>query len=247
MKLLIVEDDVDLLKMLRRGLQSTYYVDSAVTGSAGLHEATSNDYDGIVLDLGLPGLSGIEVCRRLRAAGVSTPVLILTAESDTGRKVELLDVGADDYLTKPFSMSELHARIRALLRRQLGTTRKSCLQVHDLLLDTATREVKRAGTPIQLRRKEFEILEYMMHHVGMTLTRDMILNHAWDRHDELWGNAVDVHIKHLRDKIDRPFGVSLIQTVYGLGYKLEASDVVAATSTEKGGDKHEANITRISD
>lgn len=227
MRLLIIEDSPSLIKVLRSGLQSLYHVDAVRTGSDGLHEATTNTYDAIVMDLGLPDMTGQQICQQLRREGITTPILILTADAMINRKVELLDSGADDYLTKPFSMDELTARLRVLLRRSGPTAHSSRLSVGDLVLDTSTRRVERSGTPIPLRRKEYEILEYMMHHAGMIVTRAMILDHAWEKDNEVWANAVDVHIKHLRDKIDRPFPSPLIKTIYGLGYKLETSQPVA--------------------
>jgi len=227
MRLLVVEDDSGIVASLRRGLRTNYVVDIAKTGADGLDRAEITTYDAIVLDLNLPDQSGLEVCRELRIRPKSAPILILTGSADIEDKVTLLDAGADDYLTKPFSMEELKARLRVLVRRS-SRAGSSLLVVDDLKLNTATRHVERAGTQIQLRRKEFDLLEYMMYHSGTVITRSMIIDHVWDSHDNLWTNAVDVHVKYLRDKVDRPFATALIKTVHGVGYKLEVSKPVAA-------------------
>ncbi len=223
MKVLTIEDDDLIVKVLQRALAPTYRVEVAETGSQGMHQAEVNDYDAILLDLNLPDMHGLEVCQYLREHKVATPILVLSGQSSVDDKVRLLDAGADDYLTKPFSLEELKARLRTLLRRGLEGSQSSSLRVGDLVLNTAARWVKRANQTIQLRRKEFELLEYLMHHAGTVVTRESIIDHVWDASDVMWTNAVDVHIKHLRDKIDRPFGQPMIMTVYGVGYKLEAA------------------------
>jgi DNA-binding response OmpR family regulator len=222
MRLLIIEDSAEVVAALRRGLRTAYVIDIAATGADGLHQAEVGEYDLILLDLTLPDKDGREVCRELRAAGHNTPIMILTARSEVDEKVALLDLGADDYLTKPFSLEELKARIRVLLRRDSSTVASSDLMVGDLVLDVATRLASRQKQPLKLRRKEFDLLEYLMRNAGKTVTRQMILDHVWDMNDSLWTNAIDVHIKYLRDKIDRPFGSHMIRTVHGVGYKLEA-------------------------
>jgi two-component system OmpR family response regulator len=229
MRLLIVEDNAEVVAALRRGLRSSYVIDVASTGRDGLHQAEVGEYDLILLDLSLPDKDGREVCRELRASRSKVPILILTARSEVNEKVALLDQGADDYLTKPFSLEELKARIRALLRRDSPSVDSSNVAVGDLTLDTATRSVTRGEAAIKLRRKEFDLLEYLMRNAGKTVTRQMILDHVWDMNDSLWTNAIDVHIKYLRDKIDRPFGSHMIKTVHGVGYKLEAE--VSAVSS----------------
>lgn len=222
MHILVVEDEPVLAATLRRQLKDAYMVQLAGSGQEALARAENNDYQLIVLDLGLPDMNGLEVCRELRAGGTVSPILVLTANDRPEDKVTLLDAGADDYLTKPFQPAELKARLRALLRRNLDTLAPSVVAVADLELDSAGRTVRRRNQSIALRRKEFDLLEYLMRNSGKTLTRGMILDNVWEVDCDIWANSVDVHIKHLRDKIDRPFGSSLIKTVHGLGYKLEA-------------------------
>lgn len=229
MKLLLVEDNEYVIKALRRGLRTVYIVEVARTAAEALHKAETGVHDVIVLDLGLPDGDGLEVCQELQARLYPAPILILTARTSLTAKVALLDSGADDYVTKPFRLEELMARIRVLVRRESRATRSSTLQAADLVLDSARRSVTRSGTAIRLRRKEFDVLEYLMHHQGTVVTRAMIIDHVWDAGDNLWTNAVDVHIKYLRDRIDRPFGSELIQTVHGVGYKLSAGQPVPAS------------------
>lgn len=230
MKLLLIEDNKPLADSLKKQLGRIFIIDAFRTGEEGLQQAINGSYDIIVLDLGLPDKSGHDVCRSIRANGVSTPILILTGVDDIGSRVALLDDGADDYLTKPFNVAELRARLSALLRRPTGTYTPSVLTVRDLTLDPARRSVERGGVPISLRRKEFDILEYLVRNQGRPVTRAMILDHAWDGSKDAWNNTVDVHIKHLRDKVDRPFGSTLIQTAYGIGYMVDAAHV----TKEKG-------------
>lgn len=225
MKLLIIEDEGALITALRRGLRTLYIIDGASTGHDGLHRAEVAEYDAIMLDLSLPDLDGLEVCKRLRKLPNQVPILVLTAQDSVDTKVQLLDAGADDYLIKPFSLEELKARLRVLTRRETPAI-SSELVVGELILNTATREVTRLGAPINLRRKEFDLLEYLMRNPGKALSRSMIIDHVWDIGDNLWTNAVDVHIKYLRDKIDRPFSTPMIVTVHGVGYKLEATQSV---------------------
>jgi two-component system OmpR family response regulator len=222
MKLLLVEDDIAMIALLRRGLHTSYLIDAATTGIDGLHEAEVGDYDAIILDLMLPDMLGVTVCQRLRQREVVTPILVLTAREDVKDKVLVLDAGADDYLIKPFSLEELRVRLRVLVRRDSRAARTSQLSVGELTLDIATRRVNRNQVPIKLRRKEYALLEYLMHNAGTVVTRAMIIDHVWDVSDSLWTNAVDVHIKYLRDKIDRPFTTPMITTVHGVGYMLEA-------------------------
>jgi DNA-binding response OmpR family regulator len=223
MKLLIIEDETGIAHTLQRGLKQFYRLALVKTGRDGLDAADDSHYDAILLDLGLPDLSGLEVCQQLRARGVTSPILILTGESDIRSKVALLDAGANDYLTKPFHLEELKARIRVLVRHDQTKTSTS-LVVGEITLDTATHRVERAGRAIALRRKEYELLDFMMRHAGLVVTRTMIMNHIWPVDNELWTNAIDVHIKNLRDKLDRPFDYPYISTIYGLGYKFEIPD-----------------------
>jgi two-component system copper resistance phosphate regulon response regulator CusR len=235
MKLLLIEDNKPLADSLKKQLGKTFIIDAFRTGEEGLQHALNGSYDIVVLDLGLPDKNGHDVCRSIRANGVSTPILILTGVDDIESRVALLDDGADDYLTKPFNVAELRARLGALLRRPTNTYTPNVLTVRDLTLDPGRRSVHRGGVPITLRRKEFDILEYLVRNQGRPVTRAMILDHAWDGSKDAWNNTVDVHIKHLRDKVDRPFGSTLIQTAYGIGYMVDA----AAVTKGKGGGYYE--------
>lgn len=224
MKLLFIEDNQRLAEVIRSHLSGLYVIDMVHTGEEGIDKASSNSYSVIVLDLKLPDMTGLDVCKTLRGAEIETPVLILTANDDTESKVELLNSGADDYLTKPFNINELKARITALSRRQPRAYNHSTLTLHDLVIHTNERKVYRDGVLIPLRRKEFDILTYLVNNRGRVLTRQMILGHAWDANKDTWNSTVDVHIKHLRDKIDRPFKTPLIKTAYGVGYVIDAPE-----------------------
>lgn len=223
MRILIVEDNRRLAKSLQQGLKPLYAVDSVNSGHEGVLKAERIDYDAILLDLNLPDLSGEDVCRELRRRDRTMPIIILSGRDLVKDKISLLDMGADDYMTKPFNLQEVSARLRAVMRRTDHSTSTE-LVVGNLTLDPAARTLKRDKTLISLRRKEFDLFEYMMRHAGQTLTRAMILEHVWDMNEDLWANVVDVHIKHLRDKIDRPFGTNIIQTVHGVGYKLDMQE-----------------------
>lgn len=224
MRILLIEDDHRVAKALQQGLRSSYAVDVATNGKDGLLDAATTNYDVILLDLNLPDFSGEEVCANLRKVGNKTPIIVLTGRDLTDDKVTLLDMGADDYITKPFKLEEVRARIRVALRHSGSNAVDPELQVSDLILNPAARTVRRGSQAIELRRKEFDLLEFLMRHPGQTMTRAMILEHTWEMNDHLWANVVDVHIKHLRDKIDRPFGTEMIKTVHGVGYKLEANE-----------------------
>jgi two-component system OmpR family response regulator len=222
MRLLVVEDELKMASLLRRGLsEEGHAVDVATTGDDALWMAAAVSHDAIVLDLTLPGLDGIEVCRRLRRDGVWTPVLMLTARDAVEDRVRGLDAGADDYLPKPFSFAELLARLRALVRRG-AVERPLVLEVGDLRLDPATREVWRGREEIRLSGKEFALLETFMRRPGQVLSRFLLLEHAWDYGYESRSNVVDVYVRYLRDKIDRPFGRGSLETVRGVGYRLRA-------------------------
>jgi two-component system, OmpR family, response regulator len=223
LRVLVVEDDGKMAELLRRGLQQEgYSVDLALNGEDAVWFGTENDYDAVVLDVGLPDVDGFSVCRRLREAGRWAPVLMLTARDAVSDRVTGLDVGADDYLTKPFSFAELVARIRALIRRGAGE-RPALLKVGDLVLDPATRRVRRGEGDVDLTSKEFALLEYLMRHPGEVLSRTRIIEHVWDFAHDGNSNIVDVYVRHLRDKIDRPFGKRSIETVRGAGYRLRES------------------------
>jgi len=220
MKILLIEDDNSIAKLVSWGLSNErIYCDCAPDGVSGLKMAASSSYDLIILDLLLPGKSGEEVCRQLRHANYTMPIIILTAITDLQSKVRLLDLGADDYVTKPFEFEELYARIKALLRKQkieLG----SVLVYDDIKIDLKKHEVTKRGSPVSLREKEIKILEYLVRHAEQVLTREMILSYVWGPAAERFTNVVDVHIHHLRQKIDKPWKSRLVKTVSSLGYKL---------------------------
>ncbi len=220
MRVLVVDDELRMAGLLKRGLEEDgYAVDVANTGPDALWQATEFRYDALVLDVMLPGMDGIEVCRRLREQGHWVPVLMLTARDTVDDRVRGLDVGADDYLTKPFSFAELSARVRALIRRG-GEDRPATLMVGDLRLDPATRRAWRGDTELTLSVKEFALLELFLRHPGEVLTRTRILEHVWDFAYDGVSNVIDQYVLYLRRKIDRPFGVEQLETVRGVGYRL---------------------------
>ena len=209
-------------RLLRRGLQDDgIAADVSDNGEDALWMAGSTDYDAVILDVMLPGIDGFETCRRLRSDGVWAPVLMLTARDSIEDRVAGLDGGADDYLAKPFSFAELSARIRALIRRG-AVERPTILRVGDLELDPAARTASRGGTEIQLSTKEFALLETFMRRPGEVLSRLQLLEHAWDYEYENRSNVVDVYVRYLREKVDRPFGCESIETVRGAGYRMRA-------------------------
>jgi two-component system OmpR family response regulator len=221
-KVLIVEDELKMATLLRRGMRAEgLTADVAASGEDAVWMAAASEYDAIVLDVMLPGFDGFEVLRRLRADGVWTPVLILTARDSVRDRIAGLDGGADDYLTKPFSFAELLARLRALVRRG-AAERPTELEVGSLTLDPATRVVRRGDAEIELSAKEFTLLEVFMRHPGEVLSRLQLLEQAWDYDYENRSNIVDSYIRFLRRKVDAPFGVSSIETVRGAGYRLRA-------------------------
>lgn len=221
MKILLVEDDKETAYTIKEELEKSYVVDVAFKGGDGEFQAYVNEYDLIILDLVLPDISGIEVCQKIRKNGVKTPILMLTGQNDIQKKVIALDSGIDDYVIKPFDMSELLARVRALLRRAPDTFISNVISIDNLEMDLNRKLVTRGNKLIPLRRKEFDLLEYLMRNLGKILTRTMILDHVWEDFDSPGTNTIDVHIKYLRDRIDRPFDKKLIKTVHGLGYKIE--------------------------
>ena len=223
-RILIVEDELKVASFIRRALEEeSYAVDVCFDGIQGRDMASEVNYDLIILDLLLPGLAGIDVLKAIRDAKVITPILILTARSKVEQRVKGLNAGADDYLTKPFAIEELLARVRALLRRAGGDT-ADVLQIDDLLLNPTTREVTRGGQRIELTSKEYALLEYMMRNTGRVLTRPMIAEHVWDLDFDTFTNVIDVYISYLRSKIDRDRERELIHTVRGSGYTLKAAD-----------------------
>ena len=225
MRILVVEDEHKIANSIKKGLElENYAVDVAYDGRSGYDFASSEEYDVIVLDLMLPKMTGIEICKKLRNSKIHTPILILTAKSQVRDKIEGLDSGADDYLTKPFSFEELLARIRALTRRPydlLGVK----LVVGDLNLDLKEFVVIRGTTKVDLSQKEFALLEYLMRKAGRIVTKSEAISHVWDYNADILPNTIEVYIRNLRNKIDIPFknSVPLIKTVRGFGYKLEES------------------------
>jgi two-component system, OmpR family, response regulator len=219
-RVLVVEDDVRMAAAIRRGLRfEGLVVDLAGGGEEALLKIAATDYDAVVLDVMLPDLDGFETCRRLRADGNWVPVLMLTARDAVEDRVRGLDGGADDYLTKPFSLAELMARLRALVRRG-PVARPVVLEVGDLRLDPATREVRRGDQEIELSAREFGLLETFMRRPGQVFTQPQLLDAAWDLGYEQRSNVVEVYVRYLREKIDRPFGIESIETVRGVGYRL---------------------------
>ncbi|MGH2711692.1 MAG: response regulator transcription factor [Actinomycetota bacterium] len=220
MRVLVVEDEVKMAGLLKRGLEEEgYAVDTAANGSEALWLGAETPYDAVVLDIMLPDLDGFEVCRRLREAGRWSPVLMLTARDVVSDRVSGLDAGADDYLTKPFSFAELLARLRALIRRG-AQERPPVLTSGDLMLDPSTKRVARGDKGIELTAKEFALLEFFMRHPGEVLSRTRLIEHVWDFAYDGDSNVVDVYVRYLREKIDRPFERDSIDTVRGSGYRL---------------------------
>jgi two-component system OmpR family response regulator len=223
MRVLIVEDDVKLAGLIQRALrEQAALADAAHDGEDALWMADATSYDVMVLDVNLPGINGFETCRRLRSADVHTPILMLTARAGIDDRVTGLDTGADDYLVKPFDLSELLARIRALARRG-AVPRGPVLSSGDLSLDASTRVVRRGDTQIPLSAKELQLLEVFLRRPGQVLSRYDLLEGAWDMAYENRSNVVDVYVRYLRNKIDRPFGTRTIETVRGAGYRLSTS------------------------
>ena len=220
MRVLLIEDDRKAAKLLAKGLhEEGFVVDVAPTGEEGEEQAAINEYDVIVLDWLLPGKDGIAVCQSLRVRDLSTPILMLTARDGLADRVKGLGTGADDYLTKPFAFAELLARIRALLRRSRNA-RPAVLRVDDLTLDPASRRVTRAGAPVALTSKEFAILEVLMRSAGEIVSRTRLVERVWNEASEVLDNLVDVHLSHLRKKIDSGDRAPLIHTIRGFGYRL---------------------------
>jgi DNA-binding response OmpR family regulator len=219
MRLLIVEDEKKVASFIAKGFeQEGYAVDVVYDGEAGAYQALNFDYDVVVLDVMLPKRSGFEVVAAIRSKKPRLPVIMLTAQGEVNSRIAGLDKGADDYMVKPFAFGELSARVRALLRR--GTIENTKLVVADLEMDTSTRIVKRAGKRIDLKLKEYALLEFLMRNSNRPITRTMITEHVWDMHHDTMSNVVDVHINALRNKIDKEFSPPLIHTIRGVGYML---------------------------
>ncbi len=222
MRALVVEDEVGIINFLKAGLESEYFaVDVAEDGEQGSYLARTNEYDIIILDNMLPLKSGAEVCEEVRKFGITTPIIILSARAEMTTKVELLNKGADDYLTKPFSLEELVARIRALLRRPQSIS-PDILEAGDLVLDTKQHTVRRGNRDIYLTKKEFMLLELLMRRRGAVVSRGTILEHVWDMNADPFSNTLESHILNLRKKLSGRGKTSLIQTIPGVGYKLES-------------------------
>lgn len=222
MRVLVVEDEHKIANAIKKGLQrESYATDIVHDGADGYDLASSEQYDVIILDIMLPGMNGLQICKKLREQNIHTPILILTAKSQIDDKVTGFNLGADDYLTKPFAFAELLVRIKALTRRPQNSL-ANVLTVGDLTMDTNNYEVKRAGQKIRLSNKEYSLLEYLVRHKDNMITKEQIINHVWNYDADVLPNSVEVYIKHLRTKIDEPFpGKSLIHTVKGFsGYKI---------------------------
>jgi DNA-binding response OmpR family regulator len=224
MRILVVEDEKRLAEFIKNGLEEQKYsVDAAFDGESAEFLAMTNDYDLIILDILLPKKNGWEVCESLRNAGIEIPIIMLSALGDVSDRIKGLEKGADDYLTKPFVIAELLARVNALLRRAHKIT-QPVIKIHDLELDTTTRKVKRAGKNIQLTNKEFALLEYLIMNKNRVVTRTMISEHVWDIHFDAGSNVIDVIINFLRKKIDVEVGAKLIHTIRGSGYMLKGEE-----------------------
>jgi len=223
MHILVIEDDAGTADYLVKGLtESGYVVDRAADGREGLYMALGQDYDAMIVDRMLPGLDGLSIVQAIRAQGARTPVLILSALGEVDDRVKGLRAGGDDYLTKPYAFSELLARLEAVLRRGSAEAVDRHLKVSDLEMDLLSREVRRAGKPIELQPREFKLLEYLMRHAGQVVTRTMLLEGVWDYHFDPQTNVIDVHVSRLRQKIDKGFERPLLHTVRGAGYMLRA-------------------------
>ena len=222
MKILLVEDDKDIARFVKKGLlENSFSVDVALDGEEGLQLALYRNYDLIVLDIMLPKMDGFEVLKRMRGMEIQTPVIFLTAKDSESDIVQGLNSGADDYLTKPFSFNELLARIQAILRRGKMVSHPSALQIANLVLEVDGHRVFRDKMKIELTPKEYALLEFFMRHPGQIITRTMISEKIWDYHFDTSTNVIDVHVSHLRNKIDKDFEPKLLHTVKGVGYVLE--------------------------
>lgn len=220
MKILLVDGDRQTVSAIKEMLKVYYAVDVAYTGQKGEELIFDNDYDAIVLDVVLPDMDGFQICKNIRENNIKTPVIIVTKKSETKDKINALNLGADDYLTKPFSFEELHARLQALIRRSVNGFSSDKLSINGLVLDINSNTVEYKENKIDLRLKEFRLLEYLMRNSGKVLTRSMILEHVWESDTNQLTNTVDVHVNYLRNKIDRRFGIKIIKSVHSLGYKI---------------------------
>ncbi len=226
MRLLLIEDDPEVASYINKGLsEAGHTVDAANDGKTGLLLATTEDYDVMIIDRMLPGIDGLKIVKSVRAAGIDTPILILSALGEVDDRVVGLKAGADDYLIKPFAFSELDARLEVLQRRSTtGLSMDTRLKVGDLELDQLSRSASRAGKPIELQPREYRLLEYLMRHAGQVVTRTMLLEHVWDYHFDPQTNVIDVHISRLRSKIDKGYDKVLLHTVRGAGYMINENN-----------------------
>jgi len=232
MRILVVEDEAKMAGFIKRGLEEEgAAVDVSADGQDGLYRASTGNYDLIVLDITLPLVDGLDVCRKLRENKISTPILLLTARDSVDMKVRGLDSGADDYLTKPFAFAELLARLRALRRRDRAEVNLR-LQIGDLVLDPLTRRVTRANQPITLTSKEFALLECFMRHPDQVLSRTVLSENVWDETFDSFTNVIDVYVNYLRNKVDRTFSPKLIHTVRGAGYVMRRPEISSEVSSE---------------
>jgi DNA-binding response OmpR family regulator len=221
MKILIIEDEKKIISFLKKGLKSEgHMVEVCENGEDGLFEALEGEYDLLIIDLGLPKLGGILVCKKVREKKSDIPIIMLTAKDAVEDRIKGLDAGADDYITKPFSFAELLARIRALLRRKKGSVSSAFLTAHDLVLNTESFEVLRSGKPIKLSATEFKILKYLMENQHKVISKTVLLEAIWGYNFSPESNIVEVYINFLRDKIDKKFSPHLIQTIHGMGYRI---------------------------
>jgi len=224
MRILLVEDDLNIASFILKGLKEAgFAMDHAANGEDGLHLVLNEPYDAAIIDIMLPKLDGLTLIEELRRKKINTPVIILSAKRSVDDRIKGLQTGGDDYLTKPFSFSELLARVEALIRRATRTTEPSRLHVGDLSMDLLTREIERAGKKIDLQPREFALLEYLMRSAGRVVSKTMILEHVWDYNFDPQTNVVDVLVCRLRDKVDRDFMEKMIHTIRGVGYVLKAS------------------------
>lgn len=228
-RLLVIEDNSSLVSALLETLKTDYQIDAAPNAKSGIYKTDIYDYDAIILDLNLPDLNGLNVCQILRERHIKTPILILSAETKVLSKIQLLDAGANDYLTKPFSLGELKARLKVIRRAVVvrEPKAKAILTSGELLLNPNTRHVSHGVHTINLRPKEFLILECLLLYAGQVVSREKLMRYVWPGADKPWTATIDVHIKNLRDKVDKPFNTSLISTVHRVGYKLEKQPSVA--------------------
>ena len=225
MRLLVIEDDNGIAEFLKSSLEAELYsVDVMEDGERGSYAARTNDYDLIILDYSLPNKSGKEICQEVRAAGKSVPMIMLTVNTESLNKVEMLNLGVDDYVTKPFVFAELLARVKAVLRRP-KPIQSDMLEVGDLEVDTTKYRVYRNKKEIYLTRKEFQLLEYLLRNKDSVVSRGMIMEHVWDKHGDIFSNTIETHILNLRKKVDIEGGAKLIHTVPGRGYRLSLNEI----------------------